>query len=126
MEKEVQDIIKKIANIQIEATKRIQKDPQDNDTELLQNLLKVEYEEEAFIEDVIRVAKDREEVYTNILDNPNLIKGLDEYQLHICSHILFRMEDEWINDNVDGVIGTWSLLNKLIGKFHPEFKLVIC
>ena len=48
-----------------------------------------------------------------------------EYQLYICSHILFKMEDEWIHDLSQGVYGAWELLHKETNKFHPELTLII-
>ena len=50
---------------------------------------------------------------------------LDEYQLLLCSHILWKMEEVWILDNPQGVNGAWLEINKAISKFHPEYTLII-
>ena len=49
---------------------------------------------------------------------------LNEYQLMICSHILFKMEDEWLIDNSQGVCGAWELLHKIQINYHPEITLL--
>ncbi len=37
-----------------------------------------------------------------MIEYPQLIKTLTEYQLYVCSHILWKMEEEWITDNSQG------------------------
>ena len=122
MDKETKDIIKLIAGIQIESLSSLKEDLKANkpfDEGLLRSLLQIEDEE-------IQFALDQEiERYVTIKRYPTFIKMLNEYQLMICSHILFKMEDEWLLiDNSQGVCGAWELLHKLQIKYHPEITLL--
>lgn len=129
MEKTTSDVVKSIAQIQINAISRIIDNPEDNDSDLLRDLFGISNRMpfgNKFISRVKSEALERVNLYKEILENPEIIKTLDEYQLLVCSHILFRMECEWIIDNSEGVVGTWELLNHLIGRKHPELKLIIC
>ena len=121
MDKETKDIIRLIAGIQIESLTSLK--PAlfcclSWDEALLRNLLQIEDEEILF-------ALDQEiERYVTIERYPTFIKMLNEYQLMICSHILFKMEDEWLIDNAQGVCGAWALLHKIQIGYHPEITLL--
>ena len=67
----------------------------------------------------------RIDAYKQLIDIPTAIYCLDEYQLLLCSHILWKMEEVWILDNPQGVNGAWLEINKAISKFHPEYTLII-
>lgn len=118
MDKEIKDIIKRIASIQMEALSNIIENPEDSDHELLIKFLQVKPDE------IVSSAETIYTFYKEVEDMPELIKMANEYQLLVCQHILFRMEDEWIIDNSWGVFGAWSLLHEALGKFHPEFRLI--
>lgn len=126
MESTTEQVIKQIAQVQVEALQTIRQNPRAFNKDLVGKLFSKEYSDETFVEDIIKAIDSRLEVYKNILERPSFIRMLDEYQLLICSHILFKLEDEWINENVEGVLGTWQLLNDLLEKYHPELRLVIC
>lgn len=126
MESTTEQVIKQIAQVQVEALQTIRQNPRAFNRDLVGKLFSKEYSDETFVEDIIKAIDSRLEVYKNILERPSFIMMLDEYQLLICSHILFKLEDEWINENVEGVLGTWQLLNDLLEKYHPELRLVIC
>lgn len=126
MESTTEQVIKQIAQVQVEALQTIRQNPRAFNKDLVGKLFSKEYSDETFVEDIIKAIDSRLEVYKNILERPGFIRMLDEYQLLICSHILFKLEDEWINENVEGVLGTWQLLNDLLEKYHPELRLVIC
>lgn len=121
MDKETKDIIKLIAGIQIESLSSLKEDLRANkpfDEGLLRSLLQIEDEE-------IQFALDQEiERYVTIERYPTFIKMLNEYQLMICSHILFKMEDVWLIDNSQGVCGAWELLHKIQINHHPEITLL--
>ena len=121
MDKETKNIIRLIAGIQIESLTSLKEDLKANkpfDEALLRNLLQIEDEEILF-------ALDQEiERYVTIERYPTFIKMLNEYQLMICSHILFKMEDEWLVDNAWGVCGAWALLHKIQIGYHPEITLL--
>ena len=62
--------------------------------------------------------------YKNIKSIPQAITLLDEYQLLVCSHILFRMEKVWIVEYSYGISSLWSVIHECMEKFHPEYKLI--
>lgn len=64
--------------------------------------------------------------YQNIKSIPQAITLLDEYQLLVCSHILFRMEQVWMIEYKYsyGVASLWSVIHECMEKFHPEYKLI--
>lgn len=52
------------------------------------------------------------------------ISMLSEYQLGICIHILFRMEEQWIQQYSQSEINSaWQTLFRAQEKFHPEYKI---
>lgn len=126
MDQETKKIIKNIASIQIEALTNISDNIHEVSQDLISTLLQVPYdyaEDEEFLKEE---TQHRIDMYKQILEYPSLIRALDEYQLYICSHILFQMEDEWMIDNSQGVMGAWELLIKEVDKFHPELTLLWC
>lgn len=64
--------------------------------------------------------------YQNIKSIPQAITLLDEYQLLVCSHILFRMEQAWMVEYKYsyGISSLWSVIHECMEKFHPEYKLL--
>ena len=119
MDKETKEIIRRIASIQMDALANIIERPEENDHKLLMNLLQVKQEE------IVSTAENVFQFYKEVSETPDLIKMANEYQVLICHHILFQMEDEWIIDNSQGVFGAWSFLHEAMIKFHPEFRLII-
>lgn len=63
-------------------------------------------------------------MYQNIKSIPQAITLLDEYQLLVCSHILFRMEQVWMVEYSYGISSLWSVIHECMEKFHPEYKLI--
>lgn len=126
MDLETKEIIRNIASIQVEALTNIQEHIYEVSQDLISTLLNVPYdyaEDEVFLKEEIQ---HRIDMYKQIHEYPSLIRALDEYQLYICSHILFQMEDEWMIDNSQGVMGAWALLIREVDKFHPELTLLWC
>lgn len=119
MDKETKEIIKRIASIQMDALSNIIENPEDNDHELLIKFLQVKPDE------IVSAAENVYNFYKEVEDMPELIKMANEYQVLVCHHILFRMEDEWIIENSQGVFGAWAFLHEALGKFHPEFRLML-
>jgi len=111
----VNRIIRNIAEIQVSALESLSRDSYN--TKLLDDLIsKDDYES---------VRDELIDLYKQMVEMPQLIKLLNEYQLGVCVHILYRMEDEWLLENGEGVYGVWHILFELQGKFHPEYKLII-
>ena len=140
MDKETEKVIKNIAEIQIESLNRILQNEDKPNSALAQELILrlLEISEYAIPDDVPlnklqRVFKDlvheetqrRIDMYKQILEIPSIIRTLNEYQLYLCSHILWKMEDTWIMDNQQGVLGAWAELQICINKFHPELTLIL-
>lgn len=121
MDKETKDIVKLIAGIQIESLNSLKEDITKGNNiaqDLIKKLLQIDNDE------IIRALDEHIELYVEIENTPQLINVLSEYQMLVCSHILFRMEDEWVHTNSQGVLGTWSILQKANLKFHPELTLL--
>lgn len=119
MDAETKEVVKNIAQIQIEALTNLKKNQSTTEPTLLRKLLQITDEE-------VEESLDHHiQIYEEIYEIPSLIKTLNEYQLYICSHILFKMEDEWVHDLSQGVYGAWELLHRETNKFHPELTLII-
>lgn len=140
MDKETEKVIKNIAEIQIESLNRILQNEDKPNSALAQELILklLEISEYAIPDDVPLnklqvVFKDlvheetqrRIDMYKQMLEIPSIIRTLNEYQLYLCSHILWKMEDTWIIDNQQGVLGAWAELQICINKFHPELTLIL-
>lgn len=119
MDAETKEVVKNIAQIQIEALTNIKNNITTTEPDLLRKLLQINNEE------MLDSVNHHIRIYEEIYEMPQLIKTLNEYQLYICSHILFKMEDEWIHDLSQGVYGAWELLHRETHKFHPELTLII-
>lgn len=140
MDKETEKVIKNIAEIQIESLNRILQNEDKPNSALAQELILrlLEISEYAIPDDVplnkLQVVfknlvheetQKRIDMYKQMLEIPSIIRTLNEYQLYICSHILWKMEDTWIIDNQQGVLGAWAELQICINKFHPELTLIL-
>lgn len=141
MDKETSQIIKNIAEIQIEALQRIidneDKPNASLSQELIIDLLNIDISQ--LLEEgtpynkmnqklktlIHRKVDMRIDAYKQMIEIPTAIYCLDEYQLLLCSHILWKMEEVWILENSQGVNGAWLEINRAISKFHPEYTLII-
>lgn len=121
MDKETKDIIKLIAGIQIESLNSIKEEVSNGNNianDLIKKLLQIDNDE------IILALDEHIQLYVDIEQTPQLIQTIPEYQMLVCSHILFRMEDEWVHTNSQGVLGTWAIFQKSHLKFHPELTLL--
>ena len=121
MDKETKDIIKLIAGIQIESLNSLKDDVNNGNNiaeDLIKKFLQIDNDE------IIQALDEHIQLYVDIEQTPQLINMINEYQMLVCSHILFRMEDEWVYTNFQGVLGTWAIFQKLHLKFHPELTLL--
>lgn len=117
MDKSTEKIISNIASIQLEAITSIDQDrsmPEDLAFKYL------EIPSESQWDHAVETLRD---LYIQMMEMPTIIRMLSEYQLLLCSHILYRMEDVWMIDNSEGVFGAWSEIHAQMKKFHPEFTL---
>lgn len=140
MDKETEKIIKNIAEIQIEALSRIIANEDKPNSALGHELiLKLLEFDESCIPDEIssgqmkkvfnvlikEETQKRIDIYKQVLEIPTAIRILNEYQLYLCSHILWKMEDVWIIDNQQGVLGAWAELRSCTNRLHPELTLIL-
>ena len=117
MDKSTGKIISNIASIQLEAITSIDQDrsiPEDLAFKYL------EIPSESQWDHAVETLRD---LYIQMMEMPTIIRMLSEYQLLLCSHILYRMEDVWMIDNPEGVFGAWGEIHAQMKKFHPEFTL---
>lgn len=122
MDKSTKKIIRYIASVQLEAISFLRKEGinQEIDKDFILKFIEAPNEKEW------KSSLDKlEEIYTQLKSVPSTFKLLNEYQLLVCSHILYRMEDTWSLDNQYGVFMTWSLIHQSMKKFHPEFKILL-
>ena len=120
MEQNTAKVISMIAEIQVEALKKLKTEQVQEFTEdELCKLLQVKPEE---ISDAI---ENHIQIYDDMKESPNMIKLLNEYQTSLCSYILWRMEAEWVNINQEGVLGAWAIITEAQRKFHPEYRIIL-
>ena len=122
MDKSIKKIIRYIASVQLEAISFLRKEGinQEIDKDFILKFIEAPNEKEW------KSSLDKlEEIYTQLKSVPTTFKLLNEYQLLVCSHILYRMEDTWSLDNQYGVFMTWFLIHQSMKKFHPEFKILL-
>jgi len=120
MEQNTAKVISMIAEIQVEALKKLKTEQVQEFTEdELCKLLQVKPEE---ISDAI---ENHIQIYEDMKESPNMIKLLNEYQTSLCSYILWRMEAEWVNINQEGVLGAWAIITEAQRKFHPEYRIIL-
>lgn len=121
MDKETKDIIKLIAGIQIESLNSLKDDVNNGNNiaeDLIKKFLQIDNDE------IIQALDEHIQLYVDIEQTPQLINMINEYQMLVCSHILFRMEDEWVHTNSQGVLSTWAIFQRANLKFHPELTLL--
>lgn len=112
---EAQEIIAAIAGIQMNALESIIHNTSSNEYNNFLKLLQIPDK------DIYSAAKDLHNFYQRVQERPILITMANEYQVLVCHHILWVMEDEWINNNPKGVADTWRIFAEIIDGFHPEF-----
>lgn len=120
MEQNTVNIIQLIAEIQIEALKKLKTEQvQEFSEDELCKLLQVKPEE------ITEAIDNHIQMYEDMKQSPDMIKLLNEYQTSLCSYILWKMESEWVNINQEGVLGAWSIITAAQRKFHPEYRIIL-
>lgn len=116
MDIETRKVLAQIASIQVEAIESIKND-HDIDLDLARSYLQVNGDE--WEEQIIHYL----DLYKQMQEIPTIIRCLNEYQLLVCAHILFKMQEEWSIPNNYGVLGAWEEIHRAMLKFHPEYTL---
>lgn len=119
MEQGTKDVIKAIASIQIDAIESIVKSGYQVNHKLLCEYLQVTTSE---VKNATHLLLS---MYKNIEADPRSFVFLPKYQVGVCAHILFEMEDIWVNEyGFEAVHGAWGVMGKLNKEYHPEYSLV--
>ena len=119
MDKETKEVIKLIAGIQVNALEAIVDSGYEVNHKLLCKYLQIGTLE---IKNATNILMG---MYKNILEDPRSFVFIPEYQVGVCAHILFEMEDIWINQlGVEAVHGAWQIIGRLNKEYHPEYSLV--
>lgn len=117
IEPEAKQVLDMVCDIQLSAIESI-KDYPNKSRELAAKL--IQEQESDWDAQIGRLTA----MYQNIKSIPQAITLLDEYQLLVCSHILFRMEAVWRVEYSYGISSLWSVIHECMEKFHPEYKLL--
>lgn len=117
IEPEAKQVLDMVCDIQLSAIESI-KDYPNKSRELAAKL--IQEQESDWDAQIGRLTA----MYQNIKSIPQAITLLDEYQLLVCSHILFRMETVWMVEYSYGISSLWSVIHECMEKFHPEYKLL--
>lgn len=106
MDKCTEQIIKQIAEIQLEAIQIAKKE----------HLSGVELKwlcGRAIHKDIDKAINRLVDLYNQVIDYPESIKLFPRYQLNLCSGVLSENRETWSIDNSEGVYGAFELLNQL-------------
>ena len=117
IEPEGKQVLDMVCDIQLDALKSIQDYP-NKSRELAAKL--IQESESDWDNQIGRLTA----IYQNIKSIPQAITFLDEYQLLVCSHILYRMEPIWMIEYSYGISSLWSVIHECMEKFHPEYNLI--
>ena len=100
IEPEAKQVLDMVCDIQLSAIESI-KDYPNKSRELAAKL--IQEQESDWDAQIGRLTA----MYQNIKSIPQAITLLDEYQLLVCSHILFRMEAVWMVEYSYGISSQW-------------------
>lgn len=113
MDKSTEQIIRQIAEIQLEAIEVAKK-------EHLTGIQLKRLCGESITNDVDRVISRLTDTYKQVIDYPRSISMLPVYQLNLCCSILTENYKTWELDNSEGVYGAFELFNSLIKSMKYE------
>ena len=117
IEPQAKQVLDMVCDIQLDAIKSIRDYPSKS-RELAAKL--IQEHESDWDNQISRLT----EMYQNIKSIPQSIILLDEYQLLVCSHIIFMMEPIWMIEYSYGISSLWSVIHECMEKFHPEYNLI--
>ena len=111
-------VLEAIANIQCNALRQIIENPKANHQDFVKAFNIKE-------EDIVSTAEHYLHLYEYTKEHPWYYQLTTEPQLLICIHILFQMEEQWIQENQEGVQGAWKHLLTAMNRFHPEYQTLL-
>jgi hypothetical protein len=119
---ETKIVLNKVADIQIKALQYV-----------IDNHLLLEYKSlilgyssplKPGVEDLENRASDLQEIYHRLKINSQLLYTFTDIHLMIVRHILFRMEEEWINDYQSGIHSLWDILFTIEEQRNPSINYI--
>lgn len=113
-----EEILNKILSIQIDAYKRIASNNLDWEDKWFLMQFQSSEKELQFM------AQERVNFYLRIQANPALIYMAPDDELATMRHILFRMEDTWLQENYEGVKDCWELFFSIEEQRKPRIKYI--
>lgn len=112
------EILNKIISIQIDAYRRIASNNLNwEDKWFLMQFQSSEKE----LQDM---AQERLNFYLRVQENPAMIHMAPEEELATMRHILFRMEDTWLQENSEGIVNCWELFFSIEEQRKPRIKYI--
>lgn len=115
---EAKQILDLIINLQLDSYSRILDEQiNDEDTWFLLQF-------QATKEDIYQLARERINDYTDMKFYPWKLLVFDQTEIMVMRHILFRMEDLWMNFNPKGVTDLWKVFFDLEEQRTPKVRYV--
>lgn len=112
---EAKQILGLIINIQLGSYTRILNDDLDQDDWFLLQF-------QATGEDVKTLVRERISLYSDLKSEPQLLSLVDDIEIMVMRHILFRMEDLWMKFNSQGVSDLWKIFFDIEELRNPRVK----
>ena len=106
MDRSTEQIIRQIAEIQLEAIQIAKK-------EHLTGIQLKRLLGRSITKDIDKVINRLTDMYNQVIDYPETIRLLPGYQLNLCSKVLTENSETWNLDNSEGVYGAFELLNQI-------------
>ena len=119
MDHGTKEVIKRIADIQVSAIESIINEDYKVNHRMLCKYLQITPTEVKSATNILL------SMYQNISADPRSFVFLPEYQVGVCAHILFEMEEVWAPlVGFDAIHETWKIIGRLNKEYHPEYSLV--
>lgn len=115
---ELNQIIYEIANIHLTALRKLIEDPHQIGYDYLSRYIR------NWGSSITRELGNRINFWEKVQKLPHTIKQVDEYQLGVSSHILYVMEEEWVQNYPEGVVKCWELIDSIYKSYHPETQII--
>ena len=112
---EAKQILGLIINIQLGSYTRILNGGLDQDDWFLLQF-------QATREDVKTLVRERISLYSDLKSEPQFISLIDDIEIMVMRHILFRMEDLWMKFNSQGVSDLWKIFFHIAEQRIPRVK----
>lgn len=112
------EILRQIIEIQRTSYLRIMSDELPEDEKMF--LMQFQSSEK----ELQTLAKQKLYLYNQLIENKYLVFVMDDQEIATMRHILYRMEDIWLQVNPDGVRGCWELFFSIEEQRTPKLKYI--